>query len=439
MVQLNSKWDWVDTSAEQFQEALHLLLETDENVLLMGPGGTGKSVLLQIIYDHFRNVLVMGPTGISAANLSTDGVPATTIHAALGLPPLNVYSTFPISQKAINLVSRCSLILIDEISMVPASLMDFLLRVILSSSEFVKPRIIIFGDIFQLPPVRSDDITAVRKYYQKQYDGNYFFFNARLFKKFNFKMFHLDEIYRQKDPIFKEALNRIRMGICTEEDLALINTRVVNKEEFLRDKEYLLYLATTNAIVNKLNDQYTSDPRFTEKQTYYSQVSGNFNLFKHPGLSPQITLAVGQQVMCTANDQEGQYQNGTLGIVLNVYKDMVRIRKRSGDIVYVTKHKWDKYEYKFDEKLGEVTYEIDGSCEQIGCKPAYAVTFHKSQGLTLDSIFIDMSSHFVPESGVYLALSRCRTLEGIGLSRPITQDDIVVSAEALEYIIETLD
>jgi ATP-dependent exoDNAse (exonuclease V) alpha subunit len=439
-MELNPKWSWVETDSKQFSAALDAILNTDDNLFLIGPAGVGKSILLKIAYDHFRNVLVLGPTGISAANLSTDGVPATTIHSALKIPPVNVYNTLRLSNDAINLITRTKLILIDEISMVNASLMDFVLKASRLSSEFVKPRIIIFGDIFQLPPVRSDNIYAVSKYFDKIYDGNYFFFSARLYEKFKFKTFHLNEVYRQKDPVFKNALNRIRLGVCTQEDLDLINTRVVkNKQEFIDSHPYMLYLASTNKIVNKLNLQYTARPEFTKRITYEAILKGDFDIRNHPGLDYKIEIAQGQQVICTANNSEGGYQNGTLGIVEDVFEDFVRIRKQDGTVVYVIRQNWDKFEYFLDEETDEVTHKSVGSCNQIACKPAFAVTFHKSQGLTLDSIFIDLSSKFVPESGVYLALSRCRTLEGIGLSRPITMDDIIVSAEALEFMLENFD
>lgn len=438
-MELNPRWSWVETGSDKFSAALDAILNTEDNLLIFGPGGTGKSILLKIAFDHFQNVLVMGPTGISAANLSTDGVPATTIHSALKIPPVSVYNQIKHSHEAKRLMTRAKLILIDEVSMINASLMDFVLKATRLASDYVKPRIILFGDIFQLPPVRSDDIYAISKYFERIYDNKYFFFNARIYNKFKFKTIHLNEIYRQKDPVFKNALNRIRLGICNEEDLKLINTRVVDKQKFLDEHPFVLYLASTNKTVNKLNAEYTSRPEFNKKIQYKAIIKDDFDIWNYPGLEEVITIAKGQQVMCTANNSEGGYQNGTIGIVEEVFEDMVRIRKQDGVSVYVIRQIWDKFEYKLDEKTDSISYKSIGSCTQIACKPAFAVTFHKSQGLTLDSIFIDLSSPFVPESGVYLALSRCRTLEGIGLSRPITMDDIKVSAEALEFMLDNFD
>ena len=436
---LKEKWSWLDTSSKQFSGAIDAILNTDDNLFIMGPGGVGKSILLQVAFDHFRNILVMGPTGISAANLSTDGVPATTIHAALKIPPVSVYSGVKVNQETVQLISKTKIILIDEISMVNASLMDYILRVSLTSSEFVKPRIIIFGDIFQLPPVRSDNDKAISKYFNRQYDGNYFFFAADLYAKLKFNLINLDEIYRQKDPEFKNVLNRIRLGVCSDEDLDYINMRVVNKDRFLKDNPMLLYLATTNKIVNRLNLEYTSKPEFNVKETYLAVTEGKFDIKTHPGIEPEITIAKKQQVMCTCNNAEAGYQNGTLGFVEEVYSDHVLIRKFNGQYANVVRQKNEKFEYYYDEKTESVTYESVGSCEQIACKPAFAVTFHKCQGLTLDAIYIDLSSNFVPESGIYLALSRCKTLRGIGLSRPITQRDIHVSPEAIEFIIDNME
>ena len=439
-MELNDKWDWVDTSSKNYSNAINEILNTENNLLILGAGGTGKSILLKVAYDHFTNVLVMGPTGISAANLATDQVPATTIHSALKIPPVSVFSKVNISVQALDLVTKSRLILIDEISMVNASLMDFILRVVKSSLYKIKPRIIVFGDIFQLPPVRSDDDEVVSNYFDRQFDGNYFFFNSRLYKKMKFKTISLNEIFRQKDPLFKETLNRIRLGIQTDEDLELINSRVVSdKKKFMKDNPLSLYLATTNKTVTRLNKEYTSRKEFTKRETYTANISGSFDIRSHPSLEEKITIAVGQQVMCTGNNQEAGYQNGTLGLVVEVFPSHVIVKKSDGVEVKVLTQTWEKYQYFVSPNTDEVMHKVVGACTQIACKPAFAVTFHKCQGLTLDSIYVDLNSWFVPVSGVYLALSRCKTLEGIGLSRPITHDDIKVSPEALEFIAESMD
>lgn len=434
VVELNPKWSWVETESEGFSNALDKIFNTDENLFILGAGGVGKSILLKIVYDHFPNCLVLSSTGISASNLSVDGVPATTVHSALGLPPIELYNSLRPTENAVNLMTKTKLILIDEVSMIPASLMDYILMVSRYSSDFVKPRVIMFGDIFQLPPIKPKD-PEVKKYYEKHYDGNYFFFNSKRFNKMKFKTIHLTEVHRQKDQEFVEALNRIRVGLASDEDIEMINTRVISdKEKFLEDNPMTLYLATTNRQVNHLNDEYSR--KFSDFRNYFCEINGNVDLKDFPNVLESVRIAEGQQVMCLANNWEAGYQNGTLGIVEKVFPERVLIRMTSGQRTFVEFHSWKKYEYKYDEEKDEVTHVEVGSMTQIGCKPAFAVTFHKSQGLSLDSIIVDLSSSFVPESGVYLALSRCRTLEGIGLTRPITQFDIKVNPEALEFLAE---
>lgn len=433
-MELKPKWSWVDTSSRKFAEVLDSILNTEDNLFISGPAGTGKSVLLQVAYEHFKNVLVMGPTGISAASLSSKGIPATTIHSALKIPPVSVFDDIILNQKIVQLIDNVDLVLIDEISMVNASLMDFILKTILNSKNRKTPRIIMFGDIFQLPPVKANKDLILKNYFKEKYNGNYFFFASKRYESMDFVFLDLVEIYRQKDIKFKEVLNRIRLGFCTNEDLDYINTRVVNKNEFLNENKFLLYLATTNKLVKSLNDEYTSRPEFSQRRTYFAEVVGEFGLNSHPHLENRITIAVGQQVMCIGNNPEEGYQNGTIGIVENLSSDFVRIRKLDGTVVYVKHQKYEEYKYFYDTERKKVDFDVVGYCKQIACKPAFAVTFHKCQGLTLDRVFIDLSARFVPDSGIYLALSRCTTLEGIGLSRPITLKDIQVSPEALEFI-----
>lgn len=433
-MKLDSKWDWVDTSSKKFSKALEYIFNTEDNLLILGMGGTGKSILLRMVYDHFEDVLVMGSTGISAANLAMDDVPATTIHSALCIPPLNIFQDMQVSKKTKSVLLNAKLILIDEVSMVNASLMDFIISVIIKAPKHERPRLILFGDIFQLPPVAPKKYTDEYAYFEKEYNSKYFFFNAKLYHHLNIKTIHLDEVYRQKDPRFKEALFRIRVGEQTVEDLEYINSRVIKCSKHMDANPLLLYLASTNATVNHLNDGYVRLPVFKDKRTFNARIEGDFRLSKYPHLDERVVLSVGQQVMCIANNSVGGYQNGTLGIVESISSDAVNILTANGTHVTVSQYTWKQYSFFYDETHDKVDYIISGAFTQIGCKPAYAVTFHKSQGLTLDALYIDLKSNWMPESGLYLALSRCRSLEGIGLSRPIKNSDIIVNAEALEFM-----
>lgn len=439
MVELNPKWDWVETNSENFTKALNAIFNTEDNLFIMGAGGVGKSILLKIVYDHFPKCLVLSSTGISAANLSVDGIPASTVHSVFKLPPIELFNSFTPTQEIIELITKTKLILVDEVSMISASLMDFILKTSRKSSKFVKPRIILFGDIFQLPPIKTRNKT-VRDFYRKNYDDNYFFFSSNYYSKMKFKTIHLTEVYRQKDKEFIDILNRIRVGLHTKNDLKLINSRVVTDiKKFIDDNPLTLYLATTNNQVNKLNEEYSNRPEFKNFRNYYAEFSDSSGPTDFPNVLDHIKIAVGQQVMCLANNWEAGYQNGTMGIVENIYPEMVAIRLSDGSRVYVKYHKWSKYEYKYNKDTDEIEYKEVSSVSQIGCKPAFAVTFHKSQGLTLESIVVDLSSSFIPESGIYLALSRCVSLDGIALTHEITDYDIKVNYEALNFLAENYD
>lgn len=433
-MELKENWNWVETSSPMFTKALDMVFNTNENLFILGPGGVGKSILLRMVYDHFEDVLVMGSTGISAANLVMEGVPATTIHSAMCIPPLDIYQDMKVNKKTRSVITKAKVILIDEVSMVNASLMDLIIDIIIKEPKGRRPRVILFGDIFQLPPVAPKKYTEEYSYFEKEYNNKYFFFNAKLYKHMDFKNIHLDEVYRQKDPLFKEALFRIRVGQQTADDLRLINTRVIKCSEHMNNNPVLLYLASTNAVVNGLNERYASLPAFSSKRKYVARLEGDFQLSKYPHLDDKVELAIGQQVMCIANNSAGGYQNGTLGIVEGITTDGVQVLTSNGTHVTVAKHTWKQYKFFYNETSGKVDHIISGAFTQIGCKPAYAVTFHKSQGLTLDALYIDLNSNWMPESGLYLALSRCRSLEGIGLSRQVRDKDIIVNAEALEFM-----
>lgn len=436
---LEKNWGWVETGSTQFQNALRAITETEDNLFICGPGGVGKSILLQMTYDFYPNCIVMGSTGISAANLVADGVPSTTVHSALKLPPISVLDkSVKINQDASRLLGAASVVLIDEISMINASLMDYILKVALKGSDYHIPRFILFGDIFQLPPVKDRD-KDVRKYFEKTFDGNYFFFNSKLYKNFNFQTIHLDEVYRQKDPEFKTHLNAIRLGVPSKENLDYFNKQVIDSKTFIANNELMMYLASTNKRVEDINWEYTRNPQFTVRQSYYAEVEGDFSIINHPFLKEEVEIAVGQQVMCLFNNPAEGYQNGTIGKVVELHPDCVLVEKSDGRIVRVREERWTKYQFIYNEVKNEIDHMETGYCSQIGCKPAFSVTLHKSQGLTLDAVYIDLSSQFIPDAGIYLALSRCRTIEGIGLSRPLTRADIKINAEALEFFAETAD
>lgn len=431
---LKANWDWVDLSHIDFQNAFNKIFNTNENLFILGPGGCGKSVLLKMAADLLKgNTVVLSTTGVSAANLISENIATQTIHSFFGLPPVTVYDKSYFKEEKADIIGSVNTYLIDEVSMMNASLMETIMSLIKGYSKFnkSKPRVILFGDIFQLPPVIEKSNEVISDFFDRQFDGKYMFFNAPNYAKNNFQLIHLNNIYRQKNAEWQGVLNRIRLGRHTKEDIKLINSRIVDTDEFIRKHDYMLYLSGTNSSVTNINDFYMD---YVDTRTYTGTVIGNFDLSKKGNLLEVVTLAVGMQVMITHNNREKGYQNGIIGKVTFMTKDSVLVETQDGRTYDVGIEEWDQYEYSLDPTTGSIRSNIVGSFRQIGCKPAFAITIHKAQGLTLDSVYLNLHSVNFTEGLAYVALSRCTSLDGIGLKSAIKLSTIKVSKEALEFL-----
>ena len=420
----------IDLSDINFSLAYNALDDhPHSNIFITGGAGTGKSLILSSYYHrlikHKKNVVVISPTGVSAQILHEKGIPAVTIHSFFQLKP------HPIFEQKINMsgykkkiISNLDFIMIDEISMVSPALFDHIAW-ILNELGF-KGRVVFFGDPLQLSPVVKFEDRAVydyyiaREYIKKPGDVPQFY-SGVYFKQLRPEIFALTTIYRQENLEFASVLSRIRKGDETDEDLSYINKRVIRSRDFYKDHKNALYLATTNERVDFMNRMYAS--RFTGSacMTFVSESEGT--LKKDP--EEEITIYKGEQVMCIHNNNEEGYQNGTLGIVEDFDKESVLVNTAEG-MKKVQFETWFDYKITFDKKTHTVETEECGKCRKIGCKPTFASTVHKAQGLTLDAIYVDLSRNFIPTAGVYLALSRVKTIEGLGISRPITRRDIKV-------------
>lgn len=435
---LPKSFEWLDTSSEDFSVALKWLLKTSKDLFVYGPAGVGKSVLVNVAYNCLRgSVMVLSSTGISASNLAESKVPATTIHCGLRIPAYNVFSpSTPIQPETLDLLMLVDNIIIDEIGMVSNSLFDHIGRIIKTAEKLKnkKIRLIVFGDVLQLPPVIRRGDEQVSKYFLDVYDNNVFFFNSKFFKDREFINVGLNTIHRQKVGSFQNILNRLRLNIPTPEDFAAINKQTIPLEEYREKNKMFMILAPKVATVRRLNDLYGKPKKSTKQVSYTSSVTGTYDWSNSGLVEDVISIWEGQQVMCIYNDTEQGFQNGTLGIAVEVKPDEVIVEKANGDRVVVGRHTWVQYDYDYDRDTKEVEAKTRGSVCQIGCKPATASTIHKSQGLTLDNVYLYLEDDWVPESGIYLALSRCRTLEGIGISRRITARDIRVLSEARSFV-----
>lgn len=442
---LPSEFSYVRTDDPEFNRALDFILNTSYNLFINGPAGVGKSVLIEIAYKLLKGTtMIVASTGVSASHLSDDGIPAATIHCGLRIKPQDIYSRkFNSSDRneraGRDILTGIDTLLIEEVGMVSASLFDQIGKLIERAEKKRKRpiRVICFGDVLQLPPVVKEE-GVVDEYYRAVYRGNKFFFSSFFYREQSFVPVFLNQIYRQAESSFQNVLNRIRLNCPKNSDLALINTRVEDIDSFKREHSISLILAPTNATVKYLNETYGRPDGSKNKFRYIAVTQGEFD-WKDAGLvEKDVTVYEGQQVMCIHNET-GSFQNGTLGIAKKVDKDSVIVEKSDGSLILVKKHKWVQYDYSFNASSGEVEAKEIGSVVQIGCKPATASTIHKAQGLTLDSVYIDLRDRWIPESGVYLGLSRCKVLGGIGISRNITKTDIRTLEEPMRFLKEYLE
>lgn len=432
---LKNEFSWVVLKDSYFTDALNQILDSKENLCICAPGGTGKSVLLKMAASMLPgSTVVLSTTGVSAANLAGEGVVTSTVHSFFRFPPVTVIENPTLCADLAPVMQSIDTILIDEVSMLNASNMDTLLKLLKRYRTFCEkklPRLILFGDVLQLPPVVENKDQAVLQLFQRKYNGNTMFFNAEEFKDAAFKVLHLSHIYRQDDLEWKYILNRIRLGVQTQRDLDILNTRVVNEREFIKKHDTLMYLCGTNRKVQTLNAFYLDDDN---GKTYYAETEGAFDI-RNTNHQMEVTIAPGMQVMCTHNAKNGTYQNGTLGRVASVGRDSVYLYGKYGKTIEVVREAWDQYEYTYNKETDTIDHRIIGSFRQIGCVPAFAATIHKAQGLTLDSVLLDPTAlSYMAPSLAYVALSRCTTMEGVGLTKPLRMCDIVTNKEGIRFL-----
>lgn len=428
----------VDLSDPVFKQAYEMAEDPlCPNLFITGGGGCGKSIILEHYYKYLANrginVAVICPTGVAASSLTEKGVYAKTIHSFFLLPPQPLFEKIlHMPKERQNLIRHLDYLLIDEVSMISPSLFDHMGWILFEVG--FKGKIIMFGDVAQLSPVVNlrDEATCdyyISKKYINSVDDLPQFYNSKFYKILSPKIILLNRIYRQDEQEFISVLKRIRLGEQTNEDLELINTRVISKGEFYSQHPNMLYLSSVNSIVNRINNEYNKSFAGSPYMEYTSMSTGSLKKDKEE----IIRIYEGQQIMCTHNNSELGYQNGMMGIVEKVEEDYLYIKDRNGQSVRIERETWTDFKIEYDKKSHEVKISETGAFNQIAAKPAFASTIHKAQGLTLDYAYVDLTSSFIPPSSVYLALSRCRTLSGLGLSRPIRHCDIAVDKNVTKF------
>ena len=416
---------------DEFNGILDQLEKTSDSLFITGKAGTGKSTLLQLFRNTTRKrCAVLAPTGIAALN-----VRGQTIHSFFGFPPKMIAKQDITRRRNHKMYKNVDIIIIDEISMVRADMLDnidYFLRINRNVNEpFGGVQMVFFGDLFQLPPVVASDFE--RRVFSTTYRSPYFFSSKVMNERYPLHLVELNTVYRQDERRFINLLDSIRLNQIDYDDLMELNERFVPLPE---DKEFFLTLTSRNAIADQIN-QLEINKLETEPFTFTGNVVGNFNPRLMPA-DPILQLKQGAQVMFVKNDPQKRFVNGSIGIIKSLTSSSIIVTvlddRDEEQTFELEKLEWEILKYKSDEKNPQkISTEVAGTFKQYPIKLAWAITIHKSQGKTFDRVIIDMGSGAFEYGQTYVALSRCRRLDGIFLKRPLQGRDIMVDNRVTEW------
>lgn len=417
-----------------------LLLTKPSLSIVQGCAGSGKSTLLKELWKHDpSHTLCLAPTGVAAQNIRDGGCPSTTIHSAFRLKPVDIHVFKERDyENHRQMLRSINTLIIDEMSMVDISLMEWLLSLLEAASmDGHVIMLVLLGDVCQLPPVFRvpAELEPIR---ERMFGNNRFFFNSPSFPSLDPRIYLMDKVYRQQDEVFSNALLSLRKKPVPKKSLMLINSRICSRDEFADScGSTFLTVVATNREREEINaeEQVRLEEAGAESNTYQTRREGILMSLEARRIPSEIIIHQGEQIMCICNCDD--YQNGTIGIVEGFSNDDLPIvRGANGRLFEVQMHTLTDLVPRV--RNGRIEYIEGGSITMLGCQSAYAATVHKIQGLTLDKLYFKLGD-WIPESGVYVALSRCRHLDDIGISRPITKKDIRYSKEALSFFNKFMD
>lgn len=425
--------------------AFDIVENTKRNVFLTGEAGTGKTTFLKhLLSQTEKNCMVVAPTGVAAINAG-----GSTIHSMFGLPTRmflptmeavdpNIAQNIPMLQShfryakpKLDLFKNLELLIIDEISMVRCDLFDAIDESLRFSRRNFLPfggvQILLIGDLFQLPPVvRNHEKPALDAYYKSE-----FFFDSRAYLGLDVLQLKLNKVYRQTNRTFISLLNNIRNATLEQGDFELLQERY--QPHFEPDEDGFVTLCSHNATTEKINESKLQALPGTHS-TFHAEIQGDFFENQYP-IEPVLKLKVGAQVMFVKNDTSGErkYYNGKIGIVSELSHDKIIVEDpQNGRLIEVERENWQNLKYVLDKGTDSVIQEEIGNFKHFPLKLAWAITIHKSQGLTLEKVIIDAERSFAPGQ-VYVALSRAVSLDGLYLKSGISGRNIILDSRIVEY------
>jgi len=427
---MNTLQNQIDTNNVEQQKAFDLVANTNTCLFITGKAGTGKTTFIKrILQEIDKNFLVLAPTGIAAI-----AVGGQTMHSFFGFPmqAMGPHTEINFSHEKIELLREIDTIIVDEASMVRSDMVDgmdrSLRRAFKTNMPFGGKQVIFVGDLFQLPPVVRDGSADAEMLHDLYGAGLPFFYKAFVLKRMNLPKIEFQKVYRQSDEEFLNILNKMRNGEVKYEDLEMLNEHVAKDTN---DEDYSVTLTSFNYMAEKINGERL-DAIEEEEFCYHAEIKDDFKKNDAP-VPEHLKLKVGAQVIFCRNYPQAGYMNGTIGKVSKLDDEHIYVSLENETEIDVKKVSWENLQSKYNSKTRKMESEIVGSFTQFPLKLAWAITIHKSQGMTFDKMHFDLSRGTFQAGQAYVAVSRLRSLKGLTLSNPIRPHHITQNPEVRAF------